>query len=109
LFFSMGMISEQNPVASQNAGMLLNLASVLVAWLYYALQESGSRSATFGKRITGLCVTDLDGYPIGFGRATARFFSKIVSSICLFGYLMQPFTARKQALHDIIAGCVVIR
>jgi len=25
------------------------------------------------------------------------------------GYLIQPFTERRQALHDILAGCLVLR
>ncbi|GMW02968.1 MAG: RDD family protein [Candidatus Hydrogenedentota bacterium] len=92
------------------AVLLLNFIPIVIYWLYFALQESGSYSATYGKRLVGIFVTDVDGNPISFGRATVRHFSKIISSlVCCAGYLMQPFTARKQALHDIIAGCVVIQ
>jgi uncharacterized RDD family membrane protein YckC len=27
----------------------------------------------------------------------------------LIGYIMAAFTARKQALHDMLAGCLVLR
>ncbi len=91
-------------------GPFLPLLSVAITWLYYALQESGRHCATFGKRTLGLAVTDLHGNGITFGRATARHFSKIISSaICLVGYFFVFFTARKQALHDIIAGCMIIK
>jgi len=78
-------------------------------WLYYALMESSSYQATLGKRALGLRVVGLNGDPLSFGRASARFFGKILSSILLIGYLMAAFTAKKQALHDMIVGCVVIR
>jgi len=52
-------------------------------------------------------VTDLDGGRISFGRASVRFFGMLISTfILLIGFLMVLFTRRKQALHDIIAGCL---
>jgi uncharacterized RDD family membrane protein YckC len=78
-------------------------------WLYYAIQESSARQATFGKRILGLRVVDNDGQRISFSRASARFFGKVLSGlICSIGYIMAGFTAQKQALHDIIAGTFVV-
>ncbi len=57
----------------------------------------------------GIAVTDLDGRRISFGRATARHWSTILSTlILLVGWLMAGFTKRKQALHDMIAGTLVI-
>jgi uncharacterized RDD family membrane protein YckC len=57
-----------------------------------------------------LRVTDLQGNRVSFGRATARFFARIISSFTLLiGYIMAGFTEKKQALHDIIASCLVIR
>jgi uncharacterized RDD family membrane protein YckC len=78
--------------------------------LYYSLMESSPWQATLGKRALGLQVTDLHGNRISFGRATGRYFAKIVSGLTLsIGYLMAGFTRRKQALHDIISECLVIR
>jgi uncharacterized RDD family membrane protein YckC len=58
----------------------------------------------------GLKVTDLEGRRISFARATGRHFAKFLSAmICLVGYIMAGFTARKQALHDVIAGTLVVR
>ena len=57
-----------------------------------------------------LQVTDMDGNRISFMRATGRHFGKIISNMTiLIGYIMAGFTERKQALHDIIAGCLVYR
>lgn len=86
------------------------LLGLIVSWVYYALCESSGWQATPGKLALGLRVTDLEGRRIGFGRASGRFFMKIVSGILLFvGYMMAGWTARKQALHDIVAGCCVVR
>lgn len=53
---------------------------------------------------------DLAGGQIPFGRATIRYFGKILRSpIFCIGYLMAGFTAKKQALHDIIAECPALR
>lgn len=80
-----------------------------LAWLYYALQESSSHQATLGKRIMHIKVVDLKGERIGFWRATARYFGKMVSRfIFMIGFLMIPFTKKKQALHDKMARCLVI-
>jgi uncharacterized RDD family membrane protein YckC len=84
--------------------------SLVVKWLYFALQESSSAQATLGKRVIGIKVTDLEGRRIGFGQASGRFFGKIISGmILLIGYMMAGFTERKQALHDILAGTLVVR
>ena len=93
-----------------HALLRLALLRTILNWLYYALLESSAWQATLGKKALGLEVTDLDGNRISFGRATGRFFAKIISSIILgIGYLMAGFTEKKQALHDILAGTLVIR
>jgi uncharacterized RDD family membrane protein YckC len=84
--------------------------SLLGAWLYFALLESSAWQATPGKRLLGLKVTDLEGQPITFARASARYFGRILSGLPLgAGYLLAAFTARRQALHDLLAGCLVLR
>jgi uncharacterized RDD family membrane protein YckC len=85
-------------------------ASTVIGWLYYALMESSAKQATVGKMALGIMVTDLEGRRIGFGRATGRYFAKILSALILgIGFLMAAFTERKQGLHDILAGTLVVR
>jgi uncharacterized RDD family membrane protein YckC len=89
---------------------IVNVIDLLVNWLYFTLLESSAWQATLGKRAVGIKVTDLQGDKIGFGRANARYWSKILSAILLFiGFLMAAFTEKKQALHDLIAGTLVIK
>jgi uncharacterized RDD family membrane protein YckC len=87
-----------------------NLISVVISWLYYALQESSGVQATLGKRALGLVVTDLNGQRMSFGKATGRYFGKLISAIILLvGFFMAGWTERKQALHDIMAGTLVMK
>ena len=83
--------------------------TTLIHWLYFAGMESSSLSATLGKLALGITVGDLNGNRISFLRATGRHFAKIISGLlCFIGYIMAGFTAKKQALHDMIAGCLVL-
>lgn len=86
------------------------LIGLVAGWLYFALQERSSRQATVGKRAMGMQVTDNAGRRISFGRASGRYFAKIISGIILLiGYIMAAFTPRKRALHDMIASTLVRR
>jgi len=86
------------------------IMQAILGWLYYALLESSSLQATLGKMALGIIVTDLNGNRISFLKATARYWSKIISTIIVFvGYVMAAFTEKKQALHDIIAGTLVVK
>ncbi|MDD4170507.1 MAG: RDD family protein [Desulfotomaculaceae bacterium] len=86
-----------------------NFIGVFIGWLYFALMESSSYQGTLGKMAIGIKVTDLNGNKLTFGRATGRYFGKLISSlIFMIGYVMAGFTKKKQALHDIMAGCLVV-
>jgi len=78
--------------------------------LYYALMESSEKQATVGKLAMGIKVTDMQGNRLSFGQATGRHFAKIISGLTLLiGYIMAGFTEKKQALHDIIVNCLVVK
>ena len=87
-----------------------DLISGVVGWLYFALMESSSYQATLGKQALGIKVTDESGNRVTFGRATGRYFGKIVSGLILaIGFLMAGWTVKKQALHDMMAQTLVVR
>jgi uncharacterized RDD family membrane protein YckC len=84
--------------------------TTIVNWLYESLMWSSGRQATLGKMALGLRVTDLYGRRISFARATGRHFAKIISGMTLLiGYIMAAFTERRQALHDMVAGTLVVK
>jgi uncharacterized RDD family membrane protein YckC len=71
---------------------------------------SSEWQATVGKRAMSLVVTGVNGNRISFARATGRHFAKYVSAFILFiGFIMAAFTAKKQALHDMMAETLVIQ
>ena len=91
---------------------MIAMMSLLAAghWLYCTLMESSRYQATLGKIVVGAIVTDLNGNRISFARANGRFFGKWISgAIFDIGFLMAAFTEKQQALHDIIAGTLVIQ
>jgi uncharacterized RDD family membrane protein YckC len=90
---------------------LLCAISIVMMWIYYAWMESSSCQGTLGKMALGLIVTDLEGRRITFARASGRYFAKIITGLIPLGigYMMAGFTEKKQALHDMIASCLVLR
>jgi uncharacterized RDD family membrane protein YckC/Tfp pilus assembly protein PilE len=104
--------SRHQPGAGSAIGWLLFvwLLMIVLPWLYFALCESSRLQATPGKLALGLRVTSLHGRRIGFGRASGRYFGKFISSLIMnIGYMMAGWTVRKQALHDLMADCCVVR
>ncbi|NOU16169.1 MAG: RDD family protein [Bacteroidales bacterium] len=82
--------------------------TIVAGWLYFSLMESSKFQGTIGKLALGIIVTDMEGNKINFGKATGRYFGKIVSGIILYiGFMMAGFTEKKQGLHDILAGTLV--
>ena len=97
--------------------VLVLVLFLLVSWLYWAAMESSLWQATIGKRAVGVYVTDLAGNRVTFGRASGRFFAgrglgaipSIGGLYFLVSCIMAGVTERKQALHDMIASCLVMR
>lgn len=78
--------------------------------MYYSLMESSQYQATLGKMACGLVVTDTNGNRLTIKRAVGRYFGKWVSVLTLgIGFIMAGTTAKKQALHDLMAGTYVIK
>lgn len=85
------------------------LVTLAIHFVYFAYLESSEKQGTVGKMILGLKVTDINGQRISFARASGRFFGKFLSSMLLcIGYIMVGFTEKKQGLHDMIAGTLVV-
>jgi uncharacterized RDD family membrane protein YckC len=111
---SMARNNEPDPAAiaafASSIALLVG-ATTLGTWLYYAYFESSDWQGTIGKKVMSLVVTDLGGNRISFARASGRFFAKIISGLIPFaiGYILAGVTEKKQALHDMIASCLVLR
>jgi uncharacterized RDD family membrane protein YckC/Tfp pilus assembly protein PilE len=84
------------------------LINVAIACAYYAGFHSSAKQATPGKMAFGIKVADLAGERIGIGRGIGRYFATWLSAILMIGYVMAAFTSKKRALHDMIAGTLVV-
>lgn len=90
---------------------------VLSGWLYFALLESSAWQATIGKRSLGLYVADAQGERTTFARTSGRFLGgRFLLHVPYCGVLYfcvdclcAGLTERKQAIHDLMAGCLVLR
>jgi uncharacterized RDD family membrane protein YckC len=100
----------------------VSFISIVGSWLYKAILESSKMQGTMGKVMVGIVVTDLEGQRIDFGKASLRYALPwlgnlialvpalaLASSLLLIAdSLVVAFTPKKQALHDMIAGCLVV-
>jgi uncharacterized RDD family membrane protein YckC len=82
---------------------VLPTVAVFVFWKY--------RSAAPGKMIVSARIVDADtGGKPSFGQFLVRYFAYLVSLLPFgLGFFWIAFDRRKQALHDKIAGTVVVR
>jgi len=88
----------------------MSLIQVVVAWLYFAIQDSSSHQATIGKRVMDIHLITSEGQKIDFKTASIRYFSKLLSSfLFLFGYIMAFFSAQRKTLHDRLAKTLVVK
>jgi uncharacterized RDD family membrane protein YckC len=104
---------EMDPgTAALVTGIFFGISGViaLLTLIYFAAFESSSCQGTPGKMAMGLIVTNEDGSRVSFGQALGRNLGKIISGLILcIGYMLAGWTERRQALHDIMARCLVVR
>lgn len=97
----------------RGAGLLLTagyLAAAGVAVLNYVL-VAGLSGRTLGKWVAGLRIERRDGVRLSFGRALLRHLVGYPLTLLTLGlgFLLAAFSAEGRALHDLLAGTVVVR
>jgi len=99
------------------------VASTLMCWAYFALQESSTAQATLGKRLLGIRVSTENGSKLSIGAASIRAWplylnsagwilgslGGLVSLLAIVACVSVAFSSRKQGLHDKMAGAVLTR
>ena len=86
------------------------ILSLFVTWLYFAIQHSSTKQATFGMRALDIKITNENHGKIGFWRATGNFYLTVISALLVFiGFLMIAFTSRKQGFHNLISRTLCIK
>jgi uncharacterized RDD family membrane protein YckC len=127
--------SPPPPAAFDNVDAILAYASAVAApaklvanaaitWAYFALQESSQAEASIGKRLVGIRVTTDEGVRLSLGTASIRAWPMYLPNVAflaagwlgwllgLVGFiacLSVAFTARKQGLHDRMAGAILTK
>lgn len=87
-----------------------SLMQLVLVFLYCVLQESSVHQATIGKRVFNLRVTDVRGSRLNFRKASIRHLGKFLSwIILLIGFFMMLWSSQRQALHDRLAGTLVLK
>jgi uncharacterized RDD family membrane protein YckC len=89
---------------------LVSPLSAIWAILYYGLSLGGPHSATVGMRVMDLQLRTFSGEPGYFllGAAHAVFYWISVSVLTPFIVLIGLFNRRRQLLHDLVLGTVII-
>jgi uncharacterized RDD family membrane protein YckC len=101
LGFILEMFLERQP--AQLVGFLAGLG-------YYIALEGSGTGQTLGKKVLGIRVVDLTGAgPIGYGRATVRYFGRFISGIPIgLGYFWMLWDDQRQTWHDKFANSMVV-
>jgi uncharacterized RDD family membrane protein YckC len=77
------------------------------AYFIYFIGKSGQ---TPGKKLCKIRVVCADGSPVGYGKATGRFFGYLLSSLILgIGFFMAAWDEEQRALHDRLCNTRVIK
>lgn len=81
----------------------------VIVLAYYTFCESSMNGATVGKRLMGIRVVDADGYTLTARTALLRNISKLLlGQFFVLGFFFAFLNQKNQALHDLIAGSVVV-
>jgi len=106
----LGLDADESRSLGYAYGYAFPFVVAAMQWLYSSILEATHRQATLGKRLMKIKVCDSENHPLTFLRSAARNALKIISiSVFFLGYITVFFTKRKQALHDLLCGCTVIR
>jgi len=109
-FFVFALGSKlEDKMMSAIVSIAMTGSAIVTEVMYHALFESSAKQATPGKMAMGIVATNAEGGRMGLGRAIGRNCARVLSSSFFgIGYIICGFTARRQALHDLIAGTLVV-
>jgi uncharacterized RDD family membrane protein YckC len=109
LFLASKVVDISDKSQQAQASLMIQGIVWLIAFTYGTLMDSGRQGATFGKRAMSIRLTDVEGRRVGIGRAILRQIVRPFSFFLFAGIALSFFTKRKQTLHDLVAGTVVVK
>lgn len=90
------------------------LVSLAVGTAYFGFMQASGTQASLGKMAVGIKVTDIEGRRMAHGRSMLRYLCFSLLGMVTFGItilvsgIMAGVTERKQGLHDMICGTLVV-
>lgn len=90
------------------------LVSLAAGTAYFGFMQASGTQASLGKMAVGIKVTDIDGRRMAHGRSMLRYLCFSLLGMVTFGIailvsgIMAGVTERKQGLHDMICGTLVV-
>ncbi|WKZ60456.1 MAG: RDD family protein [Cyclobacteriaceae bacterium] len=87
----------------------IKLLMLALLFIYNSALESSPLQATIGKWFMKIKVYDKEYKRISFLKALVRNVLKIISTISVVGVFLIDMTPRRQALHDLLSGTIVLR
>jgi uncharacterized RDD family membrane protein YckC len=88
---------------------MINFLMLALLFIYSSALESSPLQATIGKWFMKIKVYDKEYKRISFLKALVRNILKIISAISVFGFFLIDMTPRRQALHDLLSGTILLR
>lgn len=101
-----GIVSAASDRREGSGGLFLFI--LIAQFAYFTVTQGGPRMATVGKRAMGMVVVGKDGQAIGYASAAIRYFILLITSYLFPLLLVAFFTQRRQGLHDLAVGSVVL-
>lgn len=111
LAFGLGSSAWEEPEAGEVFSVIIPyLIFMFIINIAYYTYFHGNTGQTVGKMVCKLKVVQVDGNPLGYGKAFLRWAGYLVSGLVFYlGFLWAAWDKNKQAWHDKIAGTCVIK
>ncbi|KZZ84081.1 RDD family protein [Bacillus sp. SJS] len=98
------------PPESITPVILIYAAEYIAGLAYFIIMPVTSWQGTIGKKLLGLKIVNEHGGRLTIGKSILRYLSFTVSALILYiGFIMDGFTSRKQALHDMMVKTYVVK
>ncbi len=111
--FTVKSVSELEALQSSSTQMLGTILGLVLYLAYYLIFLVNYDGATPGKKLLGIKVIKENGEKLTYPTAFIRYVGLLISFATIFffgiGFLWIIWDKKKQALHDKIAGTLVIR
>ena len=113
LVLNLAQMLDGMPIVNDDGQLVIKIGLwhvFAIEWLYFAAQHSSNRRATLGMRMMRLHIVTMQHKQLSLHIASLRYMISLFSALIFwFGHFMMLFNELHQALHDKVAGTLVVR